>query len=217
MSRRQFLRTSGGLYLVVAGGALAGPLGCGAGDGADDEPDGSLASGVVLCDPALCAGCLRCALTCSALHDGGGVGIADARLGTATGSVADQLAGVRGAVETCRQCPAVTAADGQLVSPACVAACPHGAARIAPLGDPVYGDSRVRIIDPERCVGCGSCVAACPYHHPLLTAAGARKCDLCLGLEDAPACVAACPASALSYHEPWTDSVPRPFPWEDAG
>lgn len=100
-----------------------------------------------------------------------------------------------------------------LREPTCVAVCPAGAAQIAPLGHPIYGDSRVRFIDSDRCIGCGKCARHCPHQHPLLTDDGARKCDLCLGRYEVPPCVEACPASALLYLDYYTDQPPRPFPW----
>jgi carbon-monoxide dehydrogenase iron sulfur subunit len=54
--------------------------------------------------------------------------------------------------------------------------------------------------DPDRCIGCWTCVMVCPYgvigRH--LEARKAYKCDRCPDLET-PACVSACPAKALVY------------------
>jgi len=58
-------------------------------------------------------------------------------------------------------------------------------------------------IDVSRCIGCGACVAACPFGIPEIVPSGyAVKCDLCgglrrMGLE--PACVAVCPTRAIVW------------------
>ena len=53
-------------------------------------------------------------------------------------------------------------------------------------------------VDAEKCIGCWTCIVACPYG--ALTRDGDRKvvakCDLCPG-SDIPACVANCPNEAL--------------------
>lgn len=75
--------------------------------------------------------------------------------------------------------------------PMCVSACLTGASQ----KDPVSGKVSV---DPEKCIGCWTCVVACPYgaltrdtiNHVVV------KCDLCPD-EEIPACVANCPNEAL--------------------
>jgi carbon-monoxide dehydrogenase iron sulfur subunit len=82
----------------------------------------------------------------------------------------------------------------------CVRVCPTGAMmRLEPNG-PV-------VCQVESCVGCSLCVLACPYGALQLDRSGKNvlKCDLCasrleLGLE--PACVEACPSSAIEYLSP---------------
>ncbi|MDX9787111.1 MAG: 4Fe-4S dicluster domain-containing protein [Desulfobacterales bacterium] len=54
--------------------------------------------------------------------------------------------------------------------------------------------------DPDRCIGCWTCVMVCPYgvigRH--LQEQKAYKCDRCPDLK-MPACVTACPTKALVY------------------
>ncbi len=80
--------------------------------------------------------------------------------------------------------------------PACVAACISGALQ----KDPESGRTTY---DREKCVGCWSCLMACPFgaiaRHPLENKI--VKCDLCFDRPGGPACVAACPNQALKQEE----------------
>lgn len=74
------------------------------------------------------------------------------------------------------------------------------------------GDGRI-VVDEAKCDGNGDCVAACPYGAIYVNPATkkAEKCDMCahrtaVGLD--PACVASCPAEALSYHDDGDPSDP---------
>jgi carbon-monoxide dehydrogenase iron sulfur subunit len=79
--------------------------------------------------------------------------------------------------------------------PWCVYSCLTGAMHI----DEATGAIAV---DAEKCIGCWTCIVACPY------GALARdrdrkvvaKCDLCPA-SDVPACVANCPNEALVFAE----------------
>ena len=62
------------------------------------------------------------------------------------------------------------------------------------------------IIDQERCIGCGYCVQACPFHvaHKDEEEGTSRKCRFCIeritnGLE--PACTKTCPTGAIQFGE----------------
>lgn len=82
-------------------------------------------------------------------------------------------------------------------------------ARVCPTDALVRRDGSVQLLE-ERCIGCKTCVIACPFgaitvvrHHKttpqmeLPLAAVAHKCDLCQGNQDGQACVNACPTKAL--------------------
>ena len=86
----------------------------------------------------------------------------------------------------CRQCE----------EPACVEACPVEALRREPSG--VVRRSRM------LCIGCGSCVYACPFGviHPDLNRHQVAKCDMCeerVLVGGVPRCVSACTSGALRF------------------
>ncbi len=85
---------------------------------------------------------------------------------------------------TCRHCD----------EPDCLRACISGAIQKT--------DAGVVRIDTEQCVGCWSCLMACPYGaiQRNLAKKKANKCDLCPDRKS-PACVDACPNRALVYKE----------------
>ena len=79
----------------------------------------------------------------------------------------------------------------------CEKVCPAGA---------ISHQGEVVTIDQARCIGCGYCVEACPFHIPHKDEVGgtSRKCTFCIdritnGLE--PACVKTCPSGALQFGE----------------
>jgi anaerobic dimethyl sulfoxide reductase subunit B (iron-sulfur subunit) len=84
-------------------------------------------------------------------------------------------------------------------APSCAAACPVSA---------IAKDEETGIVhvDPEICIGCGSCVSACPYQAPKLDQGLklSRKCDGCLErIRDGrqAICVEACPIRALDFDD----------------
>jgi len=91
----------------------------------------------------------------------------------------------------------LTAMCQQCAEPACAEVCPTGAC----WKDPADG---VIKIDRALCMGCGSCMRACPYgcirsNRELRVA---DKCDICAGLREngeTPACVRNCSGSALKF------------------
>jgi protein NrfC len=142
-------------------------------------------------DSAKCMNCETCMMACSTVHEGQ-PSIALSRIQVLTNAFEkfpDDLD-----TFICRQC----------VSPACVQACPTGACHI----DTANGN--VRVIDQAKCIGCQSCLKACPHtpHRIIWNAVAkkATKCDLCItatfwsekgGPAGKQACVEVCPHKAL--------------------
>jgi carbon-monoxide dehydrogenase iron sulfur subunit len=81
----------------------------------------------------------------------------------------------------CRQC-----ADAP-----CLDVCPSGALRLDK-------DSGCSYIQPDQCLCCWLCVAACPLGviAPAVEKQAAEKCDRCFQMPE-PYCLAACPTKAL--------------------
>lgn len=84
----------------------------------------------------------------------------------------------------------------QCDDPLCVKACPTKAT--------YKGADGVVYVDENLCIGCSSCIAACPYQarfkHPLYGIAD--KCDYCLTSREQelePACVHVCPTRARVF------------------
>lgn len=185
ITRRRFLQGSALTVVAIAGaGALTG---CGSREeGTEGAADAvPAAAGMVLCDETLCASCRRCELVCSYSHNGA-PRPAVARLTVDRKRAEFAFGSGLFKAETCQQC----------ADPACVKACPTGAAHVAPKGE--FGDTHARVIDPEKCVGCRSCEKACPFQMVVFDeeAKKSLKCDLCGG---DPRCVKECPSSALTF------------------
>lgn len=74
----------------------------------------------------------------------------------------------------------------------CMNVCPTGAIR---------REKEYISVEQQRCIGCKSCMVACPFGAMRVVVQNARpqaiKCDLCQHRAQGPACVEACPTSAL--------------------
>ena len=210
VTRREFLAVSGALGVGVATFSL---VGCGSSSTADSTTPRQVfvanAQGMVVAEPTRCVGCRRCEFACVAFNEGGAqpsiakvkvarnylYGVAGAQVGYARG---DGIFGnFRVIQDTCRQCPHPVP---------CQLACPNGAIEVVP---PV----NARVVNNDKCKGCGICTQACPWEMTSLTGnvnganTKATKCTLCGG---DPECVKMCPTGALQYL-PWEDrtkSVP---------
>ncbi|MFC2021014.1 4Fe-4S dicluster domain-containing protein [Chloroflexota bacterium] len=77
----------------------------------------------------------------------------------------------------------------------CTMACLTGALHQDP-------ESGVVSTDEEKCIGCWTCILACPFGAIRQDTIQGKmaKCDLCAG-EEIPVCVANCPNEALVYAE----------------
>jgi len=135
-----------------------------------------------------CIGCHSCEIACAVAHS---------ESKTLQGAIAEEpLPKPRVYVEyvqgysvalQCRHCDDAP----------CIAACPSGALSRSGDGEPVLFDS-------TRCIGCKMCIQACPFGMINLAPDGKSmlKCDLCvepLARGEEPACVCACPTSALQF------------------
>jgi anaerobic dimethyl sulfoxide reductase subunit B (iron-sulfur subunit) len=93
----------------------------------------------------------------------------------------------------------ISMACNHCIAPACLASCPVAAIEKDP-------DTGIVRIDEELCIGCGSCLTACPYDAPSLWEARGiyTKCDMCSALiaeGDKPLCVSGCLMRALDFGE----------------
>lgn len=129
-------------------------------------------------DLSRCVGCRACELACQHKHP-------------------DTLQGyrrVRLLSEKSREQGFLTMACNHCVSPECMRVCPVGC----------YEKRRDGIVlhNSVKCIGCGRCVGACPFHAPVILPRTGKvdKCDFCwerLQAGKMPLCVEACPVEAL--------------------
>jgi Fe-S-cluster-containing dehydrogenase component len=132
-----------------------------------------------------CVGCEACTVACNAEW---GVPPGFARTRVRPTPIAGTFPNLRSSVSVaqCNQCD----------RPPCADACPSGATSQRADG--------IVSVDKELCIGCGFCMAACPYDaryiHPVTKKAD--KCDFCLPrIErgEQPVCVATCTGNAKSF------------------
>jgi protein NrfC len=188
-SRREFLKISGNMAVLMgADGALKQFIWLKNGIAAVPASEGYL-----LVDTKKCQGCLTCMLACSLCHEG------EENLSLSRIQILQNpFEGYPNDLDVaqCRQCEA----------PKCVEACPAKALFV----DEVNGN--IRRIDETKCIGCESCIEACPYTPSRASWDGdeehALKCDLCLdtpfwnhegGPDGKQACVELCPLGALIF------------------
>jgi Fe-S-cluster-containing dehydrogenase component len=139
----------------------------------------ALSKGVLVVDESICAGCQNCMYACTLFKDG--IACPElARIQLNTRWINQPHC----AAQPCQQC----------VDPQCMRYCPTKAIKV----DDKTG---ARVIDETLCIGCQSCIQACPYGISRIRFDKVRKkaikCDLCGGN---PACVKSCPTGALTYY-----------------
>ena len=144
-------------------------------------------SGVIVVDQTLCLACRECEVACSLVQEG--------ECNPALSRIRVEFDDFKPGLPTvlvCKQCD----------WPACLYAC---AARWPDPAISIDPDTGARVIDPEKCKGCGDCLRACPLT-PERTVIGFHKvgkrrvyfkCDLCAGRPEGPVCVQLCPGKAL--------------------
>lgn len=185
-TRRQFLKLSGKtLAGVTLSSSMLATLGLSAA-AAENATVWAMPQGLLVVDPDKCTGCLRCEINCSLVNDG----VVSSHLSRI--KMARNLTSSRNGnglytentwvyfPDTCRQCE----------NPACGNACPVKA---------IYADENgVKKVDETKCVGCGACAAACPWHMPTINPETKKstKCVQC------GACAAGCVTGALKI-VPW--------------
>ena len=158
VTRRNFIKVTGTIILVAGTGCFL--------SAADDK---TASDGYLLVDVEKCQGCASCMLACSLVHEGvESLSLSRIQiLQNSFESFPNDLT-----IEQCRQC----------VDPPCVKKCPTGALAV----NVKHGN--VRMVDKQKCIGCGACNEACPYtpSRAFIAAdedydgeAKSRKCDLC--------------------------------------
>jgi protein NrfC len=149
------------------------------------------AAAYLVVDTKKCDGCCSCMAACSLVHEGEG-NYSLSRIQIAQDAFARYPEDLQ--MGQCRQCP----------TPHCVQNCPSGACHIE------VESGNVRMIDEEKCIGCQTCLSACPFlpHRPIWNAAKGKssKCDLCVnapfwneqgGPNGKQACIEVCPMQAI--------------------
>ncbi len=135
--------------------------------------------------PDLCTGCKSCEMVCSLSHEG----VASPSLSRIQVRTWGEIAVSMPIV--CQHC----------TDAPCITICPTRARKRVP-------ETQAVITDPIWCVGCKSCIYACPYAAPVIHPVQRKTmtCDLCGG---EPLCVKVCNVGALSYASQETTSEDR--------
>jgi len=155
-----------------------------------------------LIDVTTCIGCKACQVACSEWNDlrdevGENHGVYDNPMDLSAQSwtvmrfaeVQDEVGRLQWLIrkDGCMHC----------ADPGCLKACPSPGAIVQ------YANGIVDF-QSEHCIGCGYCVAGCPFNVPRINQADNRayKCTLCsdrVAVGQEPACVKTCPTGALHF------------------
>ena len=207
MTRRQFMKISGkSLAGLTLSASMLSLFGC-----SQQQVDSgavatwALPQGLLVVNADLCTGCQRCEINCTLTNDG----VCSSYISRVKIQRRLNLDGAGNGLlsgndncfvyfpDTCRQCE----------DPACGNACPQKAITTNAQG--------IRVVDTDKCIGCKSCVMACPFgavsvattQVPVLmgdvrvgsqTKSFVLKCDLCVDRPGGPACAEACPTKGLT-------------------
>lgn len=131
----------------------------------------------VIIDARKCSGCRSCETYCSLKHE-------------------KECAPSRGRIRVIRR-----EQEGVFVPVSCMR-CPEPSCQLACQRRATYRNfaTGAMEVDANLCIGCMSCIAACPFGATFLDRATGKilKCDLCDG---DPICVKVCPTGALRCEE----------------
>ena len=135
----------------------------------------------ILTDPEKCIGCRTCEVACMMSHQSSATPEAfTSRIRVVKGGTFTTAVG-------CHQCEDAP----------CANVCPTGA---------IHRAAGAWLVEQARCIGCKSCMVACPFGAMQVRVVEDRvqalKCDLCAHRESGPACVEACPTHALRCIDP---------------
>ena len=145
---------------------------------------------MIVTDRARCSGCQRCEMMCTLKNDGR-VSSLTARVrvwesfnyGASPDTGDGQFGSCEYTIKSCKQC----------AEPRCAAYCPVHA---------IYSDEETgaRVIDQDRCIGCGGCHLACPWNIPVVDplTGTSTKCISC------GRCAEQCPNGAITFID-WKD------------
>ncbi|MGZ8933001.1 MAG: 4Fe-4S binding protein [Halobacteriota archaeon] len=131
--------------------------------------------------PKNCIGCKLCELACALRHStSGDIDAAICEYPRPLSRLTIEKGDGKLRLITCHHCK----------RPKCVEVCTANAIE--------KNDNSTVTIKNERCIGCGECVAACPFGAIQIFGHEAVKCDLCEGAAEL-SCVLACNCGALIY------------------
>ena len=135
----------------------------------------------ILADPEKCIGGRTCEGACMMSHQSSATPVAfTSRIRVVKGGTFTTAVG-------CHQCEDAP----------CANVCPTGA---------IHRAAGAWLVEQARCIGCKSCMVACPFGAMQVRVVEDRvqalKCDLCAHREGGPACVEACPTHALRCIDP---------------